>query len=263
MEKYMGYRAADRGTTWAGFYNEAVKPIHPAAAEALEKCPLPAGSLPPVEQATGLQKSGYTAFETGYTLEKDGSLRVAVLTPMPGVSPEMWDWWFGWHGCLDSRYKLWHPLAHRSAVWQDGRDETGYVGRVSQIEEYIGKNLEKANIAFCDPRDLGFPPAALADKTRVVYICARVGYTRLPLDFGWLVHQIRRTDDGAEMRSRFWMGGRHVRPRWRRLPGFCSALLQKAARLPERQAVDLLHHCSEEMNHLAGFLPELYKTHHL
>jgi hypothetical protein len=30
------------------------------------------------------------------------------------------------------------------------------------------------------------------------------------------------------------------------------------ARLPERQAIDLLIHCSEEMNHLAGILPGLH-----
>jgi hypothetical protein len=259
MKKYIGYRAADHATPWAKFYDENVRPIHPDAAKALEKCPLPAGALPPVEQASDLLRPGYTDFETGYTRESDGSLRVAVLTKMPSVSPEMWDWWFGWHGCRDNRYKLWHPVAHCSAVWQDGREDLAYVGRVSQIQEYIGKSLEKANIAFRDPVELGFPAAELADKTQVVFICARLGYTHLPIDFGWLVHQIRRTDEGAEMRSRFWMGGRHIQVRAPWLPAFFSKTLQKLARLPKRQAIDLLTHCSEEMNHLAGFLPKIYK----
>lgn len=258
MKKYKGYQAEDRAKPHAKFYNEIVKPIHPDAAAALKNCPLPTGSLPPVERANELLADGYTDFETGYTLESDGSQRVAVLTRMPRVSPKMWDWWFGWHGCDDDRYKLWHPQAHVAAVWQDGLDDVRYVGRVSKIEEYIGKSLEKANIAFRPPAELGFDAQQILDKEKVVIICARVGYTNFPIDFGWLVHQIRRTADGSEMRSRFWMGGRHISIRWRWLPRFFSSILQKMVRLPERQAVDLLHHCSEEMNHLAGFLPDLY-----
>lgn len=259
MKKYTGYRAEDWATAWAKYFQENAQPvIHPDAAEALKKCPLPPGALPSIEQVTSLLKPGYTDSETGYTRETDGSLRVAVLTKMPKVSPEMWDWWFGWHGCRDNRYKLWHPAAHVSAVWADGRDDHAYIGRVSQIQEYIGKSLEKANIAFHDPRELGFPGEEIADKTKVVFICARLGYTHLPLDFGWLVHQIRRTDEGAEMRSRFWMGGRHIELRGGFFPKFLSKTLQKLARLPERQAIDLLTHCSEEMNHLAGFLPKIY-----
>jgi hypothetical protein len=260
MEKYMSYGTADRAEPWAVFYNEHVLPAHPDAMNALKKGALPVGSLPAKEQVANLLQPGYTDSETGYTLETDGSQRVAVLTRMPGVSPEMWDWWFGWHGCRDSRYKLWHPVAHRAAAWADGRDDVAYIGRVSQIEEYIGKTMEKANIAFRHPVELGFPEAALSDKTKDIFICARVGYTRWPIDFGWLVHQIRRTDDGAEMRSRFFMGGPHIQIRWPWMPAFVSKILQKMVRLPEQQAIDLLNHCSEEMNHLAGFLPELYRN---
>jgi hypothetical protein len=263
MKKYIGYRAADRLTAWAKYFQDHVKPsIHPDAAKALAKGPLPQGSLPSIAQISSLLNTGYTDFETGYTLEKDGSLRVAVLTQMPHNTAAMWDWWFGWHGSQDSRYKLWHPTAHRSAVWADGRDDVAYIGRVSKIEEYIGKSLEKANIAFQDPRDLGLPAANITDPRAVVFICARLGYTRLPLDFGWLIHQIRHTDYGAEMRSRFWLGGPHIAFRGSWLPAYCSKILQKTVRLPASQAIELLTHCSEEMNHLASFLPTLYAELH-
>jgi hypothetical protein len=91
-----------------------------------------------------------------------------------------------------------------------------------------------------------------------VFICARLGYTRWPLDFGWLVHHLRAVPGGAEMRSRFWMGGPHIQLRVPWLPVFFSKTLQKTVCLPERQAVELLTHCSEEMNHLARILPGLY-----
>ncbi|MFY9917296.1 MAG: hypothetical protein WAL26_02720, partial [Mycobacterium sp.] len=59
----------------------------------------------------------------------------------------------------------------------------------------------------------------------------------------------------AEMRSRFWMGGRHVAVRrGNRLAN--AAVRPVAARhLPDPR--DLLVHCAQEMNHLAGFLPVL------
>lgn len=261
--KYIGYRQADLNTPYAKFYQETLAPIPAAVRAALESAPLPPGALPSVAQIVDLQQPGYTNTENGFSLEADGSARVAVLTAMPNVSPKMWDWWFGWHGSQDNRYKLWHPKAHLSAVWQDGKADVAYIGRVSIIEEYIGKSLEKANIRFVSPEELGFPAETLTDKNQVVYICARLGYTRLPVDIGWLVHQIRVVEGGAEMRSRFWMGGAHIQVRakgW--LPAFVSSLIQKLVKPTEQQARDILQHCSEEMNHIAGFLPDLYTEMH-
>jgi hypothetical protein len=179
---------------------------------------------------------------------------------MPNVAPYMWDWWFGWHGSQANRYKLWHPVAHQSARWKDGREDLNeYVGRTSLIEEYIGKKLEKASIRFVSPTELGFHKKEIADKNKAVYICARTGYSDFPLDFGWLVHQIRATETGSEMRSRFWMGGKHIAFRTEgNLGKFGSKILQKIVILPEQQAIDIMRHCSEEMNHLAKFLPDLY-----
>jgi hypothetical protein len=256
VKKHLSYDASDRSEPWAAFFVEKLRPPLPHIAEAIRNGPSAADAIPSVKEVRSLLAPGYSPLETGYTLQPDGSLRVAVLTPMPDVSPRMWDWWFGWHGSHDSRYKIWHPTAHLSAAWQDGGLEEGYIGRVSMIQEYIGKSLEKANIAFCDPAELGLPAAKLADLDKEVFICARLGYTRLPLDFGWLVHQVRRTEGGAEMRSRFWLGGPHVALRGG--PPFASRILQRLARLPQKQAIELLQHCGEEMNHLAGVLPDLY-----
>jgi hypothetical protein len=90
-----------------------------------------------------------------------------------------------------------------------------------------------------------------------VAICARLGSSDLPVDVGWLVHHVRSTADGAEMRSRFWMGGRHVALRTGKSLAD-RALRPVAARLlPDPR--DLTLHCAQEMNHLAGFLPALYE----
>ncbi|GGD82471.1 hypothetical protein GCM10011514_53180 [Emticicia aquatilis] len=255
-KKYIGYQSTDFALPYAKFYDEIIRPIPTLVEKAIKKSSKNGLQL---ENVRDMHNKGYLDLENGYLLNNDGSIHVAVLTPMPNVSPEIWDWWFGWHSCEDSRYKLWHPKAHQSVVWADGRDEVAYVNRTSIIEEYIGKKLEKAAIQFKSPLEFGFSDSQIADKAKVVYVCARVGYVDYPLDFGWLVHQIRKTDGGAEMRSRFWMGGKFIAIRSDNFLGkIVSKVLQKIVKLPEQQAKDLMTHCSEEMNHLAAILPDLY-----
>ncbi len=256
-KKYIGYLSADFALPYAKFYDEIIRPIPTLVEKAIKKSTKNGLML---DNVRDLHNKGYLDLENGYRLNDDGSLHVAVLTPMPNVNPEMWDWWFGWHSCEDNRYKLWHPKAHLSAVWADGRDDLAYVGRTSNIQEYIGKKLEKAAIQFKSPLEFGFSDSQIADKSNVVYVCARIGYVDYPLDFGWLVHQIRKTDNGAEMRSRFWMGGKYIAIRSENiLAKAVSKILQKIVKLPEQQAKDLMTHCSEEMNHLAAILPDIYK----
>jgi len=64
------------------------------------------------------------------------------------------------------------------------------------------------------------------------------------------------------MRSRFWMGGPHIAVR--KAPGVASLAVRPIASrvlgTPEATARNLLVHCAQEMNHLAGFLPELYEV---
>jgi len=175
----------------------------------------------------------------------------------------MWDWWFGWHGSQDLRYKLWHPGAHLSARWEDGKNDACYVGRNSIIREYIGKEPLDAVIQFKSPLDFGFSYEAVNRKDQAVYICAKLGHPDLPVDYGYLVHQVRATANGAEMRSRFFIGGRYAGVRKRgKLAAMVTDIVRRFKSLPENFGADLLRHCAEEMNHLAGFLPALYRQYH-
>jgi hypothetical protein len=261
-KKYLGYKEEDFKQPYAKFFNEEVQPMPPDVA--LKKRKLSPSAIDSLQKiAQNLMQDGYLENEIGYTIEPNGEQRISVITKMPNVNPKMWDWWFGWHGCSDSRYKLWHPKAHVSAVWQDGKNDIAYIDRVSMIQEYIGTTLEKANIQFFNPEKLGFSKTYLADNEKVVAICARLGLTSFPLDFGYLVHQIRATNYGAEMRSRFFIGGEHIALRADNfITNGLSAILSKLYQLPEQQAIDLLTHCSEEMNHIATFLPSIYKENH-
>jgi hypothetical protein len=218
----------------------------------------PVDSLQPFINKVLSLASGYGAVENGFCTHADGSATVHIHTEMPAVAPHMWHWWFGWHGSSSDRYKLWHPKAHVSARWLDGHPFESYIGRTSIIEEYIGQKLEKAAITFKDPCEFG-----LQNTVDQVYICARLGYSQLPIDYGYLVHQVRKTSYGAEMRSRFYIGGPHIALRGSHIFGkLVSAIIRNIKTIKPSQAKALMLHCSEEMNHLAQILPDLYTKNH-
>ena len=276
--KYVGYRDEDRQHPWAKYFSEKCLPVQSHVEDSITAGPVAAelgvrlGTV-----ADEMSRPGYLPLETGYTQNVDGHLIVAVLTDMPGVTGEMWDWWFGWHSTQSSRYKLWHPEAHiATGVGEDRSQMQGitdrqkYIENVSYIDEYIGDEYSRLTVRFADPQKQGFPPSGPGETT----ILARGGAYEAPVGFAWLVHQIRQTEDGCEMRSRFILNvtelfklpahsvttpvgkllttrpvnalaaGIFRRLKGAKLHGFCPALL---------------YHCAQEMNHLASILPDLYE----
>jgi hypothetical protein len=255
------------GKAYARFWRPKMDALAAHVIDALAHGPAPAPLLAPLEAAPRLVDPKYEdGSETVFGVRDDGALHVALTTPMRGATPAMVDWWFGWHSAEPQRYKLWHPRAHVHAQWRNGdapsagaRGRDAYVGRTSIVDEYLGDELGRFAIRFVDPRDLGFDGAALADAEQATAVCARVGFADLPFDAGWLVHHVKRTHDGCEMRSRFWLGGPHAAAR---SGGALGALAVGAAKqIMKPKASDgraLLVHCAEEMAHLATFLPAIY-----
>lgn len=196
----------------------------------------------------------------------DGMLVVCCLTDMPGNTPEMWDWWFGWHGVSSERYRLWHPEDHVwSGVSEDRRAmadlRARYVGVDSYVDERIASpQVVKLTISFRRPSSFGLNEGMVDGLGTAV--CARVGFRGTPLNTGRLIHLIRRTPTGAEMISRFWLGDIEVQ-----VPvvgPVVTPVLNTRSRrmklLPDEVGLNLLKHCAKEMNHLAGILPDLYRT---
>lgn len=261
-QRLLGYSSEELSQSpYASFYNPELGSLQAQVAEALMVGPQAHELFPPVDAASSMISPGYWPVETGYTRSPDGSIRVFCLTKMPRVVPQMWDWWFGWHGCEAQRYKLWHPKAHINAQWADGRRDESYVGRTSLITEYLGPRLARGAIGFRSPSVMGFDERQLAAQGEVV-VCARVGVPGTPLKGGWLLHQLRPVEGGSEMRSRMWMGGENVALGEK--PGMLGREVAKGLRpvagklLPA--AADLLVHNAQEMAHLAAFLPELFET---
>ena len=262
--RYPGYRGADVDLPSARYMQPRTAPAQQHVLDAVAAPPLPAAAVPRFDDITrDLAATGTSAVETGYGQGADGVVFVAARTEMPGVTAAMWDWWFGWHSTEAARYKLWHPDAHQYASLATDLtgtslpDKQKYIGNTTYVDEYVGPKLQQLGINFRDPVAHGF--TVPADQT---IIFGRVGSSIAPVDLGWLAHQVRPIDGGAEMRSRFHLNlrGLHVPD----LTQAANAIARGASVDPTDLQLgldlgrDLMLHCGQEMNHLAQFLPELY-----
>lgn len=258
------------GKPYAGYWQPDMSPMQPQVVDALLHGEEARELGFALEEADELLKPGYLPLENGFTRLTNGHVFVAVRTDMPGVTGAMFEWWMGWHYMEDQRYKLWHPRAH---VANGTRDMQGDNPSLSDREkymtthyvtEYIGNRLQKISITFVDPREYFGNSADLTAAGTSALVCGRVDLQQVPITIGYLIHQIRQREDGAEMRSRFWLGkpevsgsrksdlrNRILGSRW---------LLQLA--VPSSLGPAMLVHCGMEMNHLAGFLPDLYADYH-
>jgi len=258
---HLGYSADEQvQSPYVLFFRPEMAPLSESVSTALLNGGVAHPLMPPLEAAPDLQSGTDWTFETAYTLCPDGEARVFVHTPMPGVTPAMWDWWFGWHGDEAQKYKLWHPQAHVHAAWADGQGDLGhYVGRTSKVVEYVGSARMALTIRFVPPRELGLDEDQLKASGEVA-ICARVALADGPVETGWLIHHLRPTAEGCEMRSRFWIGGSNVRPKAISggLGRLLGSLAARLAPIKAQQASDLLIHCAQEMSHLATILPQIH-----
>lgn len=263
--RHLGMQPGElEGKPYARFWNPQMAPLPEPAREAIARGPVAEPLLPPLAAAARAIESAECVLENGYSLAAGGRLRIAIRTVMPHVVPAMVDWWFGWHSDEPQRYKLWHPRAHVYAEWATAvvPGTTGrarYVGQTSCVDEYIGSTLGRYHIRFLRPRELQLDESLLADPRQATAVCARVGFANMPFDFGYLLHYVSAIDGGAEMRSRFWIGGEHVAARRGGIVGDMAASAAGWLMRPgPADAAALLVHCSQEMSHLASFLPELY-----
>jgi len=201
-----------------------------------------------VDEANQLLEPGYQPFEAGFVRLDDGQLHVAARTAMVACKGWMIDWWFGYLRTTE-QYKWWHPKDHVWCEWV-GSEPGEYVGGTHHVHEYIGGELAKLKISFREPSEY-LDTSRFSEADVGTAVCARVGALDAPIWTGHLIHLVRDTDYGCEMRSRFWIGDFDP-------PELATTREQRIERVPDRLGQGLLKHCHEEMSYLAGFLPELY-----
>ncbi len=205
------------------------------------------------QEMNKLFDEGYLDMECGYCNLPDGSAMLANLTQMPGVTPEMFDWWFAWHGVKPLRYKIWNREQHYSAQTRDLDKALNsslsmkerYWDTTHDVTEDCNMGPENIIINFRNPADIGFDPEKLA-KFDGTIVCAGNEHSGCIM-----VHFIRPVPGGCELRSRFWMGYGVV-------DGKPTKLLPPGITIPLEPVKALLDHNIKEFTHLASILPEIY-----
>ena len=270
-DRYLGMRPGDlEGKPYAAYWNPEMRPLQPHVAAAVLHGS-EAGQLGfPMHEADQLVEPGYLPLENGFTKLRDGKIFVAVRTDMPGVTGAMFEWWMGWHYMEHQRYKLWHPRSHVANGTREMRgDDPGLSDRekymtTHYVTEYIGDRCEDITISFSDPATIFSHPDRFAENGTTAMICGRVGLQQAPITIGHLIHQIRATADGSELRSRFWLGKPQLDALGARNPinRILGSNALSGRLLGAHLGREMLVHCGMEMHHLAGFLPRLYADYH-
>lgn len=270
-QHYLGMKSGDlRGKLFAKYWNPNMASMQEQVQKALLHGVEASGLAFPIDEANRLLVDGYLPLENGFTRLDDGSIFVAALTDMPGVSGKMIDWWFGWHYMETQRYKLWHPRAHLAiraekmiADDPDLSDREKYLHNLNFITEYVGSESMDIAIEFSEP-SMFFDVSRFKDANVSTAVCGSVGFQKPKVGFGQLIHLIRETKTGCEMRSRFWLGRVELKglPKSGVLNKLAGSKFVSEKAAPLDLGREMLVHCAMEMNHLAGFLPALYADYH-
>lgn len=221
-------------------YEEVKEPMDPALA------------LKP-EDMNRLFDDGYLTGEIGYCRLPDGTGTLANLTKMPGVTPEMFDWWFAWHGVAPMRYKIWNHDEHYYCLTQNMEKaldksltmKERYWDTTHDVEEDVGMGKEHLLINFRNPADIGFDPEKLKDFKGTI-VCA--GNEHSPTI---MCHFVRPVPGGSELRTRFWMG-------YCVSDGKPKKAIPDGVEFPLEPVKALLMHNIKEFTNLAAILPEVY-----
>jgi len=224
----------------------------------------PALALDPAEMDRLLDPAPLPA-ENGWCWTPERVAYVAVRTPMPGHTAEMWDWWFDWHPRESLRYRVWFPDAHFGTSMREPSRPAAkpFWGATHYPDEDVGVGREVVRIEFLPPSRYGFSGDALDDPRVGTIVGGYVGSPSRHMRAGVMTHVLLRTGDGLLLRSRFWLG-HGLRPD---LPGVLGGLgsrlldrpLVRRRALPEGLPCALADHCAREYSRLSAILPRLYE----
>jgi phloretin hydrolase len=224
--------------------------------------PVDPSKVTTVQNRDDLLKPGYLEVETGYTVMPDGSGCAATLVNMPGVTPEMFDWWFNWHPLEGLRVAIWCPIAHRYISVKDPArhlDSSGvprrerFYGITHDVDE--GFNMvtsQGVDIEFFSPQDYGLDMNKFKEPEISRAICANVTMHILKTPLSTIMHAVREVEGGVEYRSRYWLGYTMKNGTPVRVKRFIPYKMHDLAR-------NMCLHSLTEYNNLASFLPELYE----
>ena len=218
---------------------------------------------PRIENRNDLFKPGNMPEEFGWWKLEDGTAVIANRTLFPGVTGEMFDWWFAWHPIDRLRYTIWDSEEHYDVTLEDYPKALDpgltlrerHWGSVHHVWEDIGTgNVDYLKISFKRPIEMGYDEEKLDTEACNALVCSNVLVAGNQTMFDVpvvMTHFLRPAPGGSELRSRFWFG-------WQIIDGNAVRSIPEGAEVPVEGPVALLRHNVKEFTNLAAILPSVY-----
>jgi len=253
--------AAEKAKPFASFYDIPLTPAPQEVFDLLDKGPINPADALPIDQRNELLEPGYLPTERGYCIMPDGTGFVAGLTKMPGVTSEMIDWWFAWHGLEGLRYAIWDTDDHYDIHVAPEDLERRLNPKLSLRErnwnttdivtEDVGTGSMVLDISFISPEDFGYDMDSF-NKGATTAISANLGPHEPKSRLVCFSHVAREIPGGIELRSRFWIG-------WNIVDKIPVRVDQGVpAEVIAGLCKGLAYHCPKEYHNLAAILPKVY-----
>lgn len=258
----IGLTEEEKKLPYSKYFDKPLPEVDPKLLEEMSASPLSPEKLTSIFDRNDILKPGYLETENGYTKMEDESGCVATKVEMPGVTPEMIDWWFAWHGMKDLRYKIWCPTDHYAAhvLEKDVAHRLDKAlslkernwGTTDVVTENVGGGAQKMHLRFFSPEEYGYDPELV--KNVDVIISANVSDAETGHGLITFTHVIRKIPGGVEYRSHYYQGyniDETGNPVAVAIPegGFPMEVMQGCA-----------YHSLLEYTNLAQILPELYNA---
>ena len=227
----------------------------------MEASPVNPARITSVHQRNDILKPGYLEVENGYAKMEDGSGCVATKVEMPGVTPEMIEWWFMWHGQQDLRYKIWCPTHHYAAHVLE-KDLPRRLDKSLSLKERnwnttdvvtedVGAGPQKMHLSFFSPEDYGYDRELIPNAK--VIVSANVRDPETGMGLVTFSHCIREIPGGIEYRSHYWQGYNIDEN------GKAVAVAIPEGGFPMEVMKSCAHHSLLEYTNLGIILPGLYE----
>jgi hypothetical protein len=192
--------------------------------------------------------------ENGYCILPNGCGYVAAYHKMPGVTLEMYKWWNSWWTSGEEsnlKYKIWCPKHHYDSGFKWNLETCGtdfpledvYIQDLfREVPERMGIDIEKMKKS----------KLVMVDGANATSRVLNGDYSVRPIPTV-VAHFIYETEDGIEMRTRFWKGYQVLGNRF--IP-----VLKSDDIVSEESLLGLLEHNVLEMDGgLKVILPQLYR----
>jgi hypothetical protein len=250
---------SEKAKPYAKYFYRPMVPPPKETMEFLSRGPIDPAVALPIHQRNDMLKPGNLPAERGYCVMPDGSGFVAMVTKMPGVTSEMINWWFAWHGLESLRYKIWDPddhlavhvlekdLKRRLDLGLNTRERNW--GTTDVVDEDVGTGTVVLYISFMSPEDYGYDMNQFRAPNVLTAVNANSGIMEPRTPLITFSHVAREIPGGIELRSRFWLG-------WNIID---KKPVKVADRVPLELVKGLAYHCPKEYTNLAAILPRVYE----